>query len=91
MTTIGRGDYEALGRINVGDAQIPSDHVVRLEMRGLVKNDASGLRLTEAGRRQLRNAPTFETAVNPERNSGRDALGRRLGRRSPNNGRYSPF
>lgn len=77
-------DSELLTLIARGQ-QLPrhaSGHLVRLELMGLVRDGAAGVRLTEKGERALRGrAPTF-TAPAPEAR-GPDKLdtrGRRYGR-----------
>jgi hypothetical protein len=91
MAVLGPGDLDVLGRIHVGETSVSSHHLVRLELRGLVKDTTSGMQLTPAGLRALRSGHSLEPETIPGRDPGRDALGRRLGRRSPNSRRDMPY
>lgn len=59
-----------------------SGHLVRLELMGLVLDEAAGVRLTEKGERALRGvAPVFTAPAAAARAPDKlDARGRRLGR-----------
>lgn len=82
---LGSIDVDVLHALRNGQSpEVSSDHRLRLEMMGLVKDGPRGLRLTRAGElaaaRPARLTPKVEEAFD-EGAQRYDALGRRLGRR----------
>ena len=81
-------DIEILRKLAAGQRpRVPSPYRLRLELLGLVKDCADGLRLTEAGRVASTQEPddTLDELGRPDRNSDRDAMGRRkIGTRKAN-------
>jgi len=54
---LSHADMFMLRAIESGTPPTSSNHLVRLEMKGLVRDDARGLRLTQQGRRALEVPP----------------------------------
>lgn len=73
-------DLEALRAIHTNSGPFKPNHVVRLELLGLVRDGPSGPSLTPDGRRALTRPPTVFAVDTPrERSAETDSLGRRKG------------
>jgi hypothetical protein len=81
LKKLGEGDVQVLRALLVSMPKIPSHHRLRLELLGLVRDGADGLRLTPAGREIAEQAPPSE--VNNTSAVAYDSKPDALGRRKP--------
>jgi hypothetical protein len=88
-TGITSADFAALRDIESA-VPVKPNHVVRLELMGLVRDRASGIELTPAGRRALKsfpNSPALPAAPSTAAQD-RDSIGRRKGGSQGRNNRF---
>lgn len=85
MKAITAADIELLGRILRNERPLPSNHVVRLELLGLVRDAPGGPHITQEGERLMATQDVVFVPAERIENGDRDhdVLGRRKRRGAP--------